>query len=165
MEAAGADDQVELLDRRVLERHPRTLVVLFDRRDGVAEDRPHLSVERFINQFRKVAAQNAQVTISKHRLKRACAETACPPAFLIDDADLVDLVALAPERRQQAHPIGDVEAAAPEVDDVAAGAQRRRTLDQHRLEAVAQEPIGETWPPDPRARYENLTVIHSRPVH
>jgi len=50
-------------------------------------------------------------------------------AFPVYNPDLLNLISLAPDERQKSHPLGDVESATPEIDDVAARMQSRCFLD------------------------------------
>lgn len=54
-----------------------------------------------------------------------------------------------------AFPIGDVEASAPEVDDVASGPQLVRDLDDRDVVTEAVQPVGERWTGDACAGYQD----------
>src|SRR5215469_14991537 len=72
--------------------------------------------------------------------KNAGPETGHALATIADDPHLAHAVADAIDFSQQPHSLGNVISETPEVDDVAASAQRRRMFDQGRLEARRFQP-------------------------
>ena len=62
-------------------------------------------------------------------------------AMLVDQLDFINFVAIVFQRRQEAHLLCNVEAKAPEIDNVSALAQRRGAFDQSWFEAVLLEPV------------------------
>src|SRR5690242_6792367 len=70
-------------------------------------------------------------------------------------ADAVDL-------RNQSHALGNVVSEPPEVDDIAAGAQMGRALDQRRLKAGGPEPERKRRPGDSCSRDQYGFGFHVR---
>ncbi len=68
-------------------------------------------------------------------------------------ADAIDVIC-------QAHTLSNVVAKAPEVDDVAAGTQLRRALDQHWPKPAFAEPISQGWACNADARNQDRFVCH-----
>ena len=81
-------------------------------------------------------------------------KSACPAT--INLSNLADAVARAHQLRDDSHPLGHVEAGAPEVDDVAAATELGGPLDHRRFMASAEQPIRERRASDARADDENF---------
>src|SRR6516162_5981273 len=102
MQTTRADHQIKAGGWRTLERYAHSVVILLDGRDGVPENRPHATLESFIDQPGEVAAQDTDVT-AERRLQGAHAEASGAFSAAIDDPHLIDSVALASQSRNQSH--------------------------------------------------------------
>jgi hypothetical protein len=73
-----------------------------------------------------------------------------------------EFVPPAAELRDDAHPLGHLEARAPEVHEVAATTQLGRPLDEHGLMPQAQKPVGQRGTGNPGADDQHPHVATSR---
>src|SRR5580704_18782335 len=85
-------------------------------------------------------------------------------ALLVDQSDFINCVAIVFQRRQEAHLLCNVEAKAPEIDNVSALAQRRCAFDQSWFKAVLLEPVRYRWSRNACAAYENSRVFQLPPI-
>ena len=105
----------------------------------------------------EAAARDRDEPVPCERAQAFRAETRDPFAPVADDAKLADMIASRLEAVREPHPLGDVVARAPEVDDIAAGPERRRALDNGRVVSCGVEPVGERRPGNTRARDERFS--------
>ena len=80
-------------------------------------------------------------------------------AMLVDHLDFINFVAIVFQRRQEAHLLCNVEAEAPEIDNVSALTQCLGAFDQSWFEAVLLEPVRYRWSRNACAAYENFRVF------
>ena len=155
MESIGADHEIELAFRPVFERDADGFVGLLNPRDAVAEDCLDPAFELAEDGRGQLRSRKADIAASGRLGNDVDREAGDAFAVSVHDPDLLDHVAFFAELRQQPHTIRDIEARAPEVDDVAACAQRGRLLHDGRLEAVVGQPVGQGRSRNPRARYQD----------
>jgi hypothetical protein len=74
------------------------------------------------------------------------------PALRIHECDLAGGHMLGPDSRQDFHPIDDVDGRTPDVDRIAAGPDSRGALDEGHVETIPDQPVGQGWAGDARAR-------------
>ncbi len=167
MQAVGADDEIERAGLRALELDPDVVFFLAESPDLVAEDRFDPITERSVDAPCQIASAYAEELVVQRAAEACHAEPANAGSRTVDDADLAHLVAVLTKCRHQIHALGDVEARTPEIDDVAAGTQRRGALDNGWGESIMGQPIGEGWAGYPRSRYQNrVHFLHSgRPIY
>src|SRR5690606_16980275 len=115
---------------------------------GIAEDRLDAAFDKAVKSGRKVGAAKARHAAFREMVEDIDRKPAIGAPLRIDEPHLLHLIAEPPHLGNEAHLLGHVIAHAPEVDDVAAGAQARRLLDQHRLVAEFGQPPGERGPAD-----------------
>ena len=147
MKAVGADDKIEASLPGPFKPDMGAVPILPDRRDLVAEDdlRPRRRpVER---QAGETAAGNGDEAAAGKRAKGRNAKSRELLAPVAHDAKLADVVAAGLELARKAHALGDLIAQAPEVDDISAGAQMRRTFDKGGFIARSVEPESECCGP------------------
>src|SRR6516165_1522782 len=133
MQPVGADNQIGLARRSLIEANPHALPRLLDTREGVAEDRLDLPIQGAVDRGRQIGApQGGEAAIDQapNCLGR---ETAALVAMPVHEAHLSDLVTQLSDAGEQAHLVGDVVADPPEVEDVTAAAKLWRRLDEHDL--------------------------------
>ena len=159
MQAVGADHEVELAVVAAAERDAHPVAVVVDRRDRVAEDGLDASFQRTVDGCGEVGAGDGHVPVVGTDERRG-RERGDPPAVATDGAHLPEVVAVAPELGDDAHPLRHVEARAPEVHGVAAAAGRRGLLDQRRPLSEAVQPVGQRGARDARPvdQYSHVTL-------
>ena len=143
VQSVGADDQVEIARRALLEGEPDTVAVLVDGGDAVPEDRFDLVFDRGVDGGGQVAAGQAGQVVAEHAAKDLDVDVGLDLAGGADGAKVLDLIPGGADRVLDAHALGHLVADAPEVDHVAAGAEFRRLLDHRRGVAGSVQPVGE----------------------
>ena len=88
-----------------------------------------------INLRDKVTTKDAQIAVTQNAAHPVGAKAADAPAPAVDDPHLGDIVTGPPQLRDQLHSFSDPEPDTPEIHDVAAGAQERRSFDHRRSKA------------------------------
>ena len=158
MHAVGADDEVESLVGRVLERDVDAVGVLGDGGDAVAVAQVEQAGrglarrrERLEQHLVEVAAGDLDLgdrALAVEVLHRHAAEH---PAGAVDvgEAELVQQPG--PDAGHEPHALGDLAAGPAEVDGLAAGAGRGGALDDGGADAAADELQGECVPGDAAA--------------
>jgi hypothetical protein len=137
MQPPGTYHQIEPFGWCVRKPDAHRVIVLFNVRNRVAEDRSYPSLQGLIDEPGEIAAQYAQKAVLENLAKGPHFEAAAPAALGILDAHLLNPVPLALQSGQQPHFLGEIESQPPEVDDIAAATQSRCSLDQYGLKAVA----------------------------
>ena len=160
MKAVGADHQIEPPLRPAPEFHPDVVRPLLHADDFVVEDDFRRAFDGIEQQPRKIAAPQRHEASSGKLAKDLRPEAGHPRAAGVDDPHLPHMIADALDVGREPHALGDVVAEAPEVDDIAGPPQRRRLLDQHRLEAGGLEPEGERRAGDACARDQDRRILH-----
>ena len=163
MQAVGADDEIEPPLAAGFQSNGDMVLPLVQRDDLVAEDRLRAVLERLEQQPRQRAAADGHVAAAGEFDEDLGAEAGDAFAGRIDDAHLANAVTVAQDFGHQTHALGDVVAEAPEIDDIAAAAQRRRMVEQGRREAGAFQPIRKRRPGDPGAGDQHGLSAHEIP--
>ena len=137
MQSVGADHQSKAPLAGMFESDLDVVRVLPQLDDLVAETRLRLVLDPLEHQSRKVAAPQRNVAAAGQFAKDTGAEARDTLSRGVDDAQLAHVIADALDAVRQPHLLGDVVASPPKVDDIAAVAQCRRAIDQHRLVLAA----------------------------
>ena len=162
MDAVGADHHVELASLAALERHRRVRVRRRERRDRVAEAIPHVLAGCVVQDAREVAAMDLDVAlVDDPEPARQAPEDA---AARVDDAVRERVGFERTHDVAQGHARHDVERRAPDVDGVAPGAERGRSLHHGDVEPVALEPVSERGARDARTGDEHVHAYCVRAV-
>jgi hypothetical protein len=143
MQAVRPGDQIEASRRAAFEYDTYAIGRIGDRRDTVAENDFTRRFDRAEEQLGKIAARQTEETPPGELAKDICLEASHPLGAVIDEPQLSHVIGAAFESGKKPHSLRDVVTQSPEIDDVPAGSQARRPLDQSRLEALAGEPICE----------------------
>jgi hypothetical protein len=109
MKTIGADDEVEASRWRVVELHGYAILVLLEGPYAIAEHGSHPGFYSLVDVLRQIAAKDAEKAIAKCLAETIRAETANPPARVIDYPHFARLVAGVLEARDQVHPLGNIE--------------------------------------------------------
>ena len=141
--AVAADDQIEVASGARGKANIDAGAGLLETDDAVAEQGFDFAVEGVVDAGGQIAARNAEELALGHFEEGLGGKRGGSSAAIIDDADFADDVAVRANAGQHAHAVGDLEAGAPEIDDIAARAQARRGFDQGGRKSVASQPPGE----------------------
>ncbi len=141
MQPIGSNHQVKLAFRSALKAHANTAIALLNSSNAVTEDGFNLAVDGREDAGRQFTAWQADEVAMRRSIKGAGGKARNDLAMGVEHPDLTDLVSFSVDFGQQPHAVGNVVAAAPEVDNVPAGAQLRRSLDQGGLHAIVQQPV------------------------
>ena len=117
-----------------------TVCAFLEANDLIAENDLRCILYLVEQQPGEVAARERHEAPAGQFAKNAGPETGHALATIADDPHLAHAVADAIDFSQQPHSLGNVISETPEVDDVAASAQRWRMFDQGRLEACRFQP-------------------------
>src|SRR5262249_27969688 len=120
VKAVGADDEVGIARRRMIESNVDAVVMFFDGGHRIAEDRFDLALTGTIDRRGEIRAAHAGEAILGHTAEDVDVESTPLSALAIDEAHFADLIAEAPDLPDKPHLLGDVVADAPKIDDVAA---------------------------------------------
>ncbi|MFZ3328633.1 MAG: hypothetical protein WA231_23320 [Methylocella sp.] len=145
--------------RCVRKQHPHVAGV-FNADDAVTENGFALTVDLVIDQLGQITTRNAFVPAISERTEYVDAEAAYAAAFRIDEANLLDIVALGLETGEEPHPLRDVVAEAPKIDDIAGCTQTRCSFDQSWLEAVLTEPVSKRRTGNADSGNKDRLVLH-----
>ena len=143
VQSVRADDQIDVARLCMIEFDPRACAMVIDRRNAVAEDRFHPCIQRVMDGGRDIGARQGRDAPVRKRPQRARWKASARSAECVHHPDFVGRVLQLQKTRQQAHPFHRVVANAPQVEHVAAGAQRGRLLDQQHIVAESAQPEGE----------------------
>src|SRR5262245_58412726 len=99
----------------MIEANPHAMARVLDTRDGIAEDRFDLAVQRTVDRSCKVGAPKGGEAAVKWAPEYLGREAAARAAMPIHEAHLPHLVTQVPYLGEEAHLFGDVVADAPEV--------------------------------------------------
>ena len=161
MKTIGADDKVEASRWRVVELHGYSTWVLMKRPDAIAEHCFHLAFDGLVDTPGKITARDAEKAIAQCPAEAIGAKTTNPSTQVVDDPHLARVVAGPLEPRDEVHLLGNIETHTPEIHDVAASAQDRRSLDHGRGEATVREPISESGAGNTRSRNQDCLIHQS----
>src|SRR6185437_11637625 len=146
--AIGADHEIELTFAGMLQLNARGARVFLKRNDLVVENDFCGRFEFFKQQTRKLAAEERHVAPTGQLREECGPKTRRAPAAVVHDSHFPHFVANAIDLGDYSRALGNVVAKPPEVDHIAAAAQRWRALNQRRLEAGCFQPEGERWSGD-----------------
>jgi len=122
--------------------------------DGVVQDQLSAAVECTVNGGSQVRPGNTDVPLGWPHDRRWLERGDTMP-IAVDGTRLSDDVTTAPQFRDDAHPIGYLEAGAPEIDQVAATAKLGCPLQERRLVSGVQQPVGKRGSRDPCANNQD----------
>jgi len=135
VQTVRADDEIHIARGRPVEVNTHVVAAVVDRRHRLAEERLDAAVQRAAEDGSEVRAADRREAIVRRAIEHVHREAPDLAAAAVDEAHLLHLIALRPDARHEPHPLGNVIADPPEVDGVAARAQRRRLLHECRLVA------------------------------
>ncbi len=135
VQTVGADYQIEPAHAGVFEMNSNTICLLLKADDFISEDDFRCGFDLVEQQPGKIAAPERHEASAGQFMEDSRPEAGHALASGVNDPHLAQVIANALDIPCQAHALGDIVSKAPEVDDVATGAQRRCTLDHRRLEA------------------------------
>jgi hypothetical protein len=95
-----------------LEDNPNTVRLLVDSNYAVAEYRLTTAFDGTVDQTGQVTATDADVALTRQPAEDTGIEPTDAPALSVDNTQLLDVIALAPQARNEPHPLGDIEAGA-----------------------------------------------------
>ena len=159
METVRADHQVEATVVRAFEGHAHAIGLVVQCDDRIAEQDLGGALDLAEDQPREIAPREGHEASAGQLVEDPRPEPGDATSAIVNDAQLAHVIADAIDLGEQPHPLRDVVAEPPEVNGVAAGAQRG-ALDERRREAMALQPVGERRAGDPDARDEDGACRH-----
>jgi hypothetical protein len=135
----------------MLELHLHLVGPLRQADDLVAKQDFRLALDCREQEPGKVGARQRYVSAAGQLAEHARPEPCYALAPPVHNPHLAHVVADALKLVRKPHPLGDVVAEAPKIDDIAAFAQARLLLNERRCEPCGVEPEGERRPGDPGA--------------
>ena len=150
MKPVGADDEIEAPFAAMLEFDMHLAIRLAQTSDAVTKDDLARSADPVVDELREIAAPERNVPPAGELAEYLHAKSREPSAAVIDDPQLLHVIAYAGDVGQQPHFLRDIVAETPEINHIAAGSQGGGVLDQRRRKSVFPEPEGQGGPSDAR---------------
>jgi len=136
MEPICSDHEIELSRAASFKLDLNFIRRLIDAFDAIAKNGFDLAVNFGEDGRGEIAARDADEMAVSHAFEYAGGKPGYAFPALVDYSYLADDISFLFDFLQDAHAAGDLEPGAPEVDDVTAGAQAGRSLDDSRRESV-----------------------------
>src|SRR6185312_7656071 len=143
MQAVGSDHKIEPAFAAMSQTNPNPVRLFPQPGDLVAEDALDRALDPLEQQAGQLAARQGDIASSGQLAKNPRSEPGAASARVIHDPHFRHAIAEAVDVLDQSHSVGEVVAKAPEIDDVAAGADIGSALDQCRHKPGCAQPEGE----------------------
>jgi hypothetical protein len=148
MQTVCPDHKTELAMISMFEPNLYAVCLLPKADNLIAENDFGIALQLVEQHAGKVAASDRHITSVSQLLEDLGAKASYALSEIVYNSHLAHMIADAIDLACQAHTLGNVVPKTPEINDISAGAWRRRALNQGRLEPGCLQPEGEGWSGD-----------------